>query len=310
MNLRRHPRHLSTSVALTLTSVLLALWLPAAWAELATRDQAQDALEKLAHARFGVITTAEQKMLRGAPRRQLTWLGPDSDSGNPRNDPIHGDRWGAERTIRADLLRWLITDRDALRYVHPSGISIAAARVDSMVDLSYLKVSRPVTLLSCYLPDGIDISNAQLQGLELRNSRTGPISGDLVRVESDLEFTYGTYGAVSLFRAQVGGDLNFSGSRISEPGGDGLDAVEMTLGGEAEFDDGFTTDGIVDFRLAQIARSLSVRGASFTGNSENGLNVERATIGGTLLWTGITRTARTELDLENARAASLWDDEA
>src|SRR5215472_9144889 len=145
MNLCRHPRHLSASVAFALTLVLFAVWLPAAWAELPTRDQAHTPLEKLARVRFGVITTAEQKMLTGAPRRQLTWLGPDSDSGNPRNDPIHGDRWGAERAIRADLLRWLITDPDALRYVHPSGISIAAARVDSMVDLSYLKVSRPVT---------------------------------------------------------------------------------------------------------------------------------------------------------------------
>jgi hypothetical protein len=273
-------------------------------------DVRADALEKLARAAFGALSPAELKMLRAAPHRELVWLGPDSDPDNPLNDAAHADRWGGERAVRAALLRWLITDPDAVPYVHPSGLGIAAVRIDDRLDLSYLKVPKPVTLLRCYLPGGIDISYAQLQDLELRKTLTGRLSGDMTQVAGDLGLTQGAYGAVSLFRSQVGGDLDFTGSMISAPGEDAVNAVEMMLGGEAVFHDGFTTDGIVDFRLARIGRSLSFHGARFTGDADNGLNAERATVAGTLYWVEIARTPRTQLDLENARAASLWDDRA
>ncbi len=273
-------------------------------------DDRATVLEKLARTRFGTLTQAEEKMLRGAPHRELTWLGPDSNSDDPLNDAAHGDRWGPERAVRAALLRWLITDSEAVGYVHPSGLGIAAARIDDLLELSYLKVPKPVTLLRCYLPGGIDISYAQLQDFEIRRSRTGAVSGDLAQVAGDLALTQGTYGAVSLFRAKVGGDLEFSGSAISAPGEDAVNAVEMVLGGEAVFHDGFTTDGLIDFRLARIGRSLSLHGARFTGAADNGLNAERATIVGMLYWVEIAHTPRTQLDLENARAAALWDDQA
>jgi hypothetical protein len=308
-------RRAGCAIALALAAMLIASGAArAASARIAGQRAAEDeqaaALMKLASAKFGALTAAEQKMLRGAPQRELTWLGPDANPDNPLNDADHAGGWGAERTVRVSLLRWLITDSDAVRYIHPSGLGIAAARIDEPLDLSYLKVPKPVTLVRCYLPGGIDISYAKLQGLELRKSCTNAISGDMAQVTGDLGFTRGTYGAVSLFRAQVGGDLDFSASTISAPGEDAVNAVEMILGGEAVFHRAFTTDGIVDFRLARIGRSLSFNGARFTGDGGSGLNAERATIAGTVYWVEIAHTPHTMLDLENARAASLWDDEA
>ena len=84
--------------------------------------------------------------------------------------------------------------------------------------------------------------------------------------------------------------------------------IEATIRGDASFHQGFTTNGVVDLRLAQIGRGLSFNHARFIGSGENGLTAERSTINETLYWVDITRTPRTELDLTNAHVGSLWDD--
>ena len=86
--------------------------------------------------------------------------------------------------------------------------------------------------------------------------------------------------------------------------------VETIIKGDALFHEGFETGGVVDFRLAHIGRSLSFNHARFTGKGVNGLNAERATIGGTLYWVAITLGPHTMLDLSSAHAGALWDEVA
>jgi hypothetical protein len=64
----------------------------------------------------------------------------------------------------------------------------------------------------------------------------------------------------------------------------------------------------VDFRLVHIGHALSFNHARFFGTQENGLDAERAVIQGPLYWVAVTLTPRTQLDLEDAHAAELWDD--
>ena len=84
--------------------------------------------------------------------------------------------------------------------------------------------------------------------------------------------------------------------------------IEATIRGDASFHQGFTTNGVVDLRLAQIGRGLSFNHARFIGSDENGLSAERSRINETLYWVDITGTPRTELDLANVHVGSLWDD--
>src|SRR5262249_49077978 len=93
-----------------------------AWAESRTEQQRNaDLLEKMAHDAFGTLSPAELKVVRGAPFRELPWVGPDNNPDNPANDVAKGASWGPERTIRAEILSWLCTEPDVARYVHPSG---------------------------------------------------------------------------------------------------------------------------------------------------------------------------------------------
>ena len=109
-------------------------------------------------------------------------------------------------------------------------------------------------------------------------------------------------------RARIDGTLDLTGARILDAGEDSVDLVEANVAGDVLFHDGFTTDGIVYARLAKIGHDLGRHGAQFRGDGE--LDAERATIDGTFYWVDVKHTAKTALDLEDAHAGAIWDDEA
>ncbi len=280
---------------------------PFASAQNGSDGQTADSLTTMAQARFGALTEAEARMLRAAPTRELAWVSKIEDPDDPSNDVAKAEGWGRERSIRAALLAWLLSDPAASKLVHPSGVGVAAARIVGKLDLSYLEVVHPLTLLGCSIPDGIDLSHAHVEGIDLRRSWTGMINGDLSMVHGDLDLRLGRYDSISLFRAEIGGNLDCSFSHLV--GDPPLAAALAAINGDVVLHDGVETAGVIDLRLAKIGQGLSVNRAHFIGHGENGLNAERATIGGTLYWVDIIKTPRTELDLSDAHAGSVWDDE-
>ena len=242
-----------------------------------------------------------------APARSTTswlrWENPDA----PINDLAKAETWGRERTIRAKIIAWLLSDERASKLVHPSGIGVAAARIAGKLDLSYLTISAPLTLIECSIPDGVDMSYGQLSSIDLRRSWTGPIVGDQSIVHGDVSMRGGRYDDVSLFRTEIDGNLDCSSGHFT--GNNPLAAVDATIKGDALFHEGFETSGMLDFRLTKVEQSLSFNNARFTGKADNGLNAERALISRAIYWVDIITTPRTQLDLNNARAGSLWDDQ-
>jgi hypothetical protein len=268
-----------------------------------------DALEKLARDEFGTLSAAERTFVRAAVSRNVQWVGPSDNLDDPLNDPATSEKWGPERNIRAGLFAWLVADPEAAPFLHPSGPGIAGAKIVGKLDLSYADVTRPLTLIRCAIPDGVDFSNATLAGIELRSSVTGPITGDFARVKGDLALHFGHYGALSIFRAVIGGDFDCSGADFTGSGiADTISAQESSIGGDASFVQNFTTDGTLYFRLARIGRSLSFNHARFVGNGENGLDAERASVAGPFYWVDVAHTAQTKLDLENVAVGALFDD--
>jgi hypothetical protein len=315
-------RALAPGILAAITLLILLAWIRLAKATEKSRPQtvtnitagedkqARDAatLERMARANFRDLTAAEIRLVRGSPYRNLVWSGSSSDPGDPSNDVSRAAAWGRDRTIRERLICWLLTDAEASRLVHPSGVGIAGARITGKIDLSYETVKLPLTIVQSVVSEGLDLSYARIGTIDLRGSLTGPINADQTVVHGDLSLRYGRNADVSLFRAQIDGDLDCRGARLI--GDDPLSAVEVRIRGDALFHDGFETDGTLDFRLADIGRSLSFNDARFIGARQNGLNAERATIGGTLYWVNIKLSAHTQLDLGDAHVGSLWDDEA
>src|SRR5579862_430809 len=138
------------------------------------------ALLAMAQTKFGAaLSAAERQLLHAAPLRAVPWLGPNDDPDSPANDPAHAEKWGAERTVRAEFVEWLVGDPHASQFIHPSGLALAGARIAGNLDLSYATVDKPLTLIRCYVPDGINLLAAHLQDLTVRRSRTGSVFGNL-----------------------------------------------------------------------------------------------------------------------------------
>ena len=261
----------------------------------------------MARAEFGNLSAAEVRMLHVAPTRDIAWASSSKDPNDPINDPAKASGWGPERSIRGEMIEWLLSDPDAAKLVHPSGLAIKAARITGKLDLSYLTIGVPVMLVLCAIDDGVDLRYGRYQSLDLRSSWTGAIVGDQSVSTGDVVLRYGHYGETSFYRAEIGGNLEANGGQFV--GDDPLSVVDATIKGDALFHDDFETSGVVDFRLARIGRSLSFNHVRFTGKGDNGLNAERATIGGTLYWVAVQTTARTRLDLGDVHANTFWDDQ-
>ncbi len=264
------------------------------------------ALEAMARARFGNLTAAELILVHSAAGRAIAWVGPNSDPGSPENNSADAVHWPASRSIRAGIIRWLIAAPETRPYIHPSGVGIAGARIVGELDLTYLKVHSPLTILRCAIADGVDFSNAQLPGIDLRRSFVPSVVGDSSTVNGDVVMLGGDYSEVSLFRTEITGSLDFSEAHLT--GDMPLSAVEAFIHGDALFHEGFTTDGVLDFRLAHIGSALSLKGARFVGSNRSGLDAGRARIDGGLYWDDITLTPNTILDLDGTHAGVLWDD--
>ncbi len=264
-------------------------------------------LERMARTEFGDLSAAELRMLQIAPTRDIAWASTSKDPNDPINDPAKASTWGPERTIRAAMIEWLLSNPDASKLVHPSGLAVKAARITGKLDLSYLTITTPLMLVICAIGDGVDLRYSHYQSIDLRGSWTGAINGDQSFSTGDVILRYGRYAETSFYRAEIGGNLEANGGNFV--GDEPLSVVDATVKGDALFHEDFATGGVVDFRLARIGRSLSFNHARFTGKNDNGLNAERATIGGTIYWVDIQTTAKTQLDLADAHAMALWDDE-
>ena len=210
--------------------------------------------------------------------------------------------------MRAEFIEWLVSDPQPARFIHPSGLALAGARITGSLDLSYATVDKPLTLIRCYLPEGINLLSAHLEDITVRRSRTGPVFGNMAIIHGDASFLMGDFGPVSFMRARIDGTLDFTGARILNAGEDAVNLVEANVAGDVLFHDGFTTDRIVYARLAKIGHDVSIHGAEFSGDGE--FDAERATIDGTFYWVDVKHTPKTVLDLEDVHAGSIWDDEA
>ena len=267
------------------------------------------ALEAIAQQKFGpALTAAERKLLQFAPARDVPWVGPSDDPDNATNDAAQAEKWGADRTVRAALIEWLLSEPAASQYIHPSGLALAGARIDGDLDLSYETVDKPLTLIRCYVPGGINLTSAHLNDIAVRHSRIGPISANGATIRGDAAFLFSDSGAASFMRAKIDGTLDFTGTRMLGVGEDSVNLVEASVGGDVLFHEGFLTDGIVYARLAKIGHDLSFHDVEFRGDGQ--LDAERAAIDGTFYWVEVKHTPSTVLDLEDVHAGAIWDDEA
>ena len=110
-----------------------------------------------------------------------------------------------QREIRAELIRWLCVDPNAIKLIQPDGISVIGASVVGSLNLDYVHPPFGVRLVRSSIPDLMSLQYAELGILILSGSYTGEIHG------GSSHLLHGVY-MNSGFHAS--GEVFFGGSQI------------------------------------------------------------------------------------------------
>src|SRR5690348_10462596 len=112
---------------------------------------ANSGLEQLARDRFAdlPLTTAELALLRAAIIGELAVCSSNLRLDDPANNPSNAEKWDADRSIRAELIRWLCVYKEAAQIVDPRGLQIFGAVIPDVLNLSFAAVPFPIMLAHC-----------------------------------------------------------------------------------------------------------------------------------------------------------------
>ncbi len=288
---------------------------------------AKDPLVQFAERTFPNLSTCEAVTLYAAARGENAICAPGLrdldhvDLKNPDNNPADGFKWAPDRSVRADLLRWMLTDGEARKYLDPSGIQIRGARISGLLNLSFITIPAQLGLNYCFLPGGLDLGSAKAPGISILNSYSGPAEFGSIDVDGSLVLLYDTFYAgnappdaavVDLTDARLG-FLNLGTSRIfagDRPHGAALAADLLNVRGSVFIRNWFVTDGIIRMNDANIGVDLDMSDIRFVGKYPNGLMLENGGVKSNLWWVGVTTTPKTTLDLIGTKVGVMEDDPA
>jgi hypothetical protein len=270
---------------------------------------AESDLLTLADKRFGPLSEAERKLLRAAPAGDWAHCEPDGAGRDaPEIDPANADTWAQDRRIRTALLQWLCVDRTAREQVHPAGIRVISARMEGLLDLSFVAVPFPLTCTACWWPQGLELSGTVLPELDLRKCWIGPLPpppagagggaalvtsglavmarGMQVRGSIFLRDNFHAEGAVYLYGAEIGGNLECDGGSLKNSNATALQATRAKIGGNVLMRNKFWAEGEVNLYGAEVGGNLSCIGGSFKNGEGRALVAVVAKIGGGILLRG------------------------
>ncbi|MBO1334015.1 hypothetical protein [Streptomyces sp. VRA16 Mangrove soil] len=213
--------------------------------------------------------------------------------------------WGADRTVRASVLREAFRLRaagaDGSHCVHLQGLTI-----EGHLDLDYLTTEANVRLLDCHFRDGLSLRNAQLSSLDLSGSLFEDGSGPCVSAENlvlrfdlrmDRAHVLGNAQqvALSLHGAEISGCVFAGGITIRHAHGPAVDATNLVVKGDFHLDRGCVVGrhpgAALTLRGARIGGRMYLTGTVLNNEqgqaiqadrmrATNGLRIRGATVTG------------------------------
>lgn len=208
------------------------------------------------------------------------------------NDPANADKWGDERTIRAELLACMCRDSQVQEQLPPQGLVIKGAKIDGEVNLDFAEVKVPLCFIKCVLPKSLRLYQAKLYKLSLEGTHVTFIVADQVNIEGNLELNrrFQSSGEVRLVGAKIGGKFDCEKGRFNNPSGIALLADGIDVRGSVLLTEGFCANGQVRLVGATIGRSLNCKAGKFNNpkvDENNGiaLSADGISVGGSLFLT-------------------------
>lgn len=222
-------------------------------------------LVALASTHFGALSAAETRLLVAAQIGGFAFCGPSGDLSDPANDPARASEWGAERCIRASLIRWLCVEQGARGQVDPNGIRAAGAKVIENLNLSYITLPFGLSLRNCRLVEDAHLISTSLVELDFSGSWACSLRADRLIVNGGVFLSGGfrAEGEVRLPAAQIGSDLSCENGLFTNPAKVALNADGISVKGNVFFCRGFRAEGEVRILGAQIGGNFECDAATF-----------------------------------------------
>jgi hypothetical protein len=279
----------------------------------------------------GDLSDAEQRVWDAFPSGTLV----DFGTGNEKDDdPSGGEGWGPDRRVGAEVLARLLCGAVDVQPGQAGEVYLARARVVGELGFPGVDFKHRLRLNECYVPDGIDLSEATTRTLSLRGCRVGAmhlasarITGTLslhrayvdgkggraltaqgLTVTGDMFCREGfqANGEIDLTGASIGGSLDFSGAHMDGKGGRALTAQGLTVTGDMFCGEGFQASGEINLLGASIGRQLIFIGAYLDGANGRALSAPGLTVtGGMLCRAGFQ--AAGEINLSGASIGGALD---
>jgi hypothetical protein len=265
------------------------------------------------------LTSAERKLVDAVARGE----GVSFMTGDPaRDDPAHGSSWSEGRTLRAKVIKDLVTGANWATKVRSAGVVIFGARIVGRLDFNNAHLQFPLKLEHCLLIEPIVLYGARSESISLAGSYiAGTIKGlqiafpeerisvwaQGVRVDGNLILNSGFSGKgkVDLVQARIGGILDCNSSTIANPGGYAIDASLAQIGDGVSLAN-LKAKGSISFAEAKIGGNLLAKGATIDNHDGVAFTAERAKIGGDV-WLNSDFTANGKVSLEGAEIAGNLD---
>ena len=265
-------------------------------------------LVKLALARFRTLTRAERALLEFADkgniaRGEFAIAGISAAPLDPSNDPKNAATWPHNRDIRADLIRWLMTDDAAGARIDPARIHVLGARIIGSLQLSRLRIPFGIKCVRCAIADRIELASSEIPYLNLNGSYVGEVFAPDLSVHGELSFasdeawsdlnngTFDASGLVDLYGAKVDGALDFAGGHFhySDKAPQIFSKLRMAVfaaAAQVRLDVnaccGFESDGDFEMPEASIGADFNCMDARFINPNNSALNLVATNVGGAI----------------------------
>ncbi|WP_377275824.1 hypothetical protein [Rhizobium sp. R86522] len=216
------------------------------------------------------LSPAEKKLIENCKRGELTTLG----------NGTRPNRSSKARTIRADLLRYLILGGCEQCRVHEKGVQLEGAWIAGQLDLSFACAKGAVHLFGCAFAEPIAADQASFDRLVLNGSSLPGLNAEGATIKGNVFLdNLKSSGEVSFAGAKIGGQLSCNGAELNGGEGAALNAEGATIMDNA-FLDKLKSTGEVSFSGAEIGGQLSAEEAQLNGGEGKALNAQSATIRG------------------------------
>ncbi|WP_165375224.1 hypothetical protein [Roseovarius nitratireducens] len=199
------------------------------------------------------MTTAEKTLLKNCRAGEPTVLGDGKLPAGPSD----------ARTVRADLLRYLICGGCETCPTQDAGVALMGAYVTDTLDLDFATAKGTTGLHACRFENRIKALQARFEFLILSDSHLPGLNAQGAHVSGDVflrEIT--ATGEVRLSGIKIGGQLACNGARFSNAGGKALNAQRARVA-DGVFLRMVKAEGEVNFVGAIIHGQLACDDAQF-----------------------------------------------